>query len=231
MRICLVPILALACVPGASQTQSAGQAGHRMEITVQRLEHGVWKLVDPGLVFERNDRVRFRYRANFAGYLYVVNRSTSGKVEQLFPREETGQDNKIAAGREYTVPATEAIFRIAGPAGHELIYWLASPVELAKGAAKPVAGGSDLPPVTTPRPDELIPRCDDAIFRARGDCVDSSAGPQCIAEGEQLPQGMAGAGAATPRDLLFLRREKTTVVASPVPLTGPIVYEFRLAHK
>ena len=80
--------------------------------------------------------MRFRYRANFAGYLYVVNRSTSGKVEQLFPREETGQDNRIAAGKQYTIPSTDAIFRIAGPAGHELIYWLASPVELGNGAGK-----------------------------------------------------------------------------------------------
>jgi hypothetical protein len=201
-----------------------------MEITVQRLENGFWKLVDPGLIFDRNDRVRFRYRANFAGYLYVVNRSTSGKVERLFPREETGQDNRIAAGKDYTIPATEAIFRIAGPAGHELIYWLASPVELAD-AAKLESDTLSLPPVSKPRPDDFIPRCDDAIFRARGDCVDSSAGPQGIAKGEQLPRGLASAGDATPRDLLFLRQEKTTVVASSVPLTGPIVYEFRLAHK
>ena len=201
-----------------------------MEIRVERRENGVWKMVDPGLVFERNDQVRFRYRANFAGYLYVVNRSTSGKVERLFPREETGQDNRIAAGKDYAIPATEAVFRIAGPAGHELIYWLASPVELAKDAGLQ-PDTSSLPPVSKPRPDDLIPRCDDAIFRARGDCVDSSAGPQGIAPGEQLPRGLSGAGNATPRDLLFLREEKTTVVASPVPLTGPIVYEFRLAHK
>jgi hypothetical protein len=202
-----------------------------MEITVQRLDHGVWQLVDPGLVFARNDRVRFRYRANFAGYLYVTNRSTSGKYEQLFPREETGRDNRIAAGKEYTVPATDAIFRIAGPAGHELIYWLASPVELTMDLTKLGTGTSPLPPVSKPRPDDLIPRCDDAIFRARGECVDSSAGTQSVGEGEKLPEGLASASAATPRDLLFLRREKTTVVASPVPLTGPIVYEFRLAHQ
>ena len=202
-----------------------------MEITVQRLENGVWKLADPGSFLTGTTRVRFRYRANFAGYLYVVNRSTSGKTEQLFPREETGQDNRIAAGKDYTIPATDAIFRIAGPAGHELIYWLASPVELTKDTAKPEPEVSSSPAVAKPRPEDLIPRCDDAIFRARGDCVDSSAGPQGIAEGEPLPQGMAGAGAATPRDLLFLRREKTTVVASQVPLTGPVIYEFRLAHK
>ena len=230
MRPWLALVLALAAVPCISQTQTPAATTHRMEIGVERLENGVWKLVDPGLVFDRNDRVRFRYRANFAGYLYVVNRSTSGKIEQLFPREETGQDNRIAAGKEYTIPATDTVFRIAGPAGHELIYWLASPVELTN-APKLGPDTSPLPPVSKPRPDDLIPRCDDAIFRARGDCVDSSAGPRGIANGEQLPQGLASAGAATPRDLLFLRREKTTVVASPVPLTGPIIYEFRLAHK
>jgi hypothetical protein len=232
MRPWLILVLALTGAPGVSQTQqSPAQTGHRMEITVERLENGAWKLVDPGLVFDRNDKVRFRYRANFAGYLYVVNRSTSGKIEQLFPRDETGQDNRIAAAQEYTIPATDTVFRIAGPAGHELIYWLASPVELAKDASGPGPDTSSLPPVSKPRPDDLMPRCDSAIFRARGDCVDSSAGPQGIAKGEQLPQGLAGAGAETSRDLLFLRREKTTVVASPVPLTGPVIYEFRLAHK
>ena len=230
MRHWMVLALALAGASGITETHSPAQTRNRMEITVQRLENGFWKLVDPGLIFDRNDRVRFRYRANFAGYLYVVNRSTSGKVERLFPREETGQDNRIAAGKDYTIPATEAIFRIAGPAGHELIYWLASPVELAD-AAKLESDTLSLPPVSKPRPDDFIPRCDDGIFRARGDCVDSSAGPQGIAKGEQLPRGLASAGDATPRDLLFLRQEKTTVVASSVPLTGPIVYEFRLAHK
>jgi hypothetical protein len=224
-------VLALPVAPGLSQTKSAPQTEHRMEITVQRLEHGVWTLVDPGLVFARNDRVRFRYRTNFAGYLYVTNRSTSGKYEQLFPREETGQDNRIAAGKEYTVPATDSVFRIAGPAGHELIYWLASPVALTTDAAKLGIGPSDLPALSQPRPEDLIPRCDDAIFRARGECVDSSAGTQSITEGEKLPEALASASAATPRDLLFLRKDKTTVVASPVPLTGPIVYQFRLAHQ
>ena len=224
--------LALPAATGVSQTKPPNQAKPQMEITVERLEHGAWKQVDPGLVFERNDRVRFRYRANFAGFLYVTNRSTSGKYEQLFPREETGEQNRIAAGKDYAVPATDAVFRIAGPAGHELIYWLASPVELTKGAANPVTGTQPLPPASTPpRPEDLLPRCDDAIFRARGECVDSSAGPQSVSAGDEMPQGMAGAGAATPRDLLFMRREKTTVVAAPAPLTGPVVYEFRLAHR
>jgi hypothetical protein len=30
---------------------------------------------------------------------------------------------------------------------------------------------------------------------------------------------------------LLLRQKDTSVVSSPVPLAGPVVYEFRLAHR
>jgi len=33
------------------------------------------------------------------------------------------------------------------------------------------------------------------------------------------------------RDLLFMRQKNTAVISSPVPLEGPVVYEYRLAHR
>jgi hypothetical protein len=30
---------------------------------------------------------------------------------------------------------------------------------------------------------------------------------------------------------MFLRQKNTAVISSPEPLTGPIIYEFRLAHR
>ena len=227
------PLLIVAFWPGAAAPQSGSlvQGPHRMEISLQRLERGAWTTVDPGLVFAQEDRVRFRFHTNFDGYLYVMNRSTSGKYDQLFPREETGQENHITAGRDYLVPATQADFRIAGPAGHEIVYWLISPLKL-DGPSPPKY--TPLPPPPPPErrfPEDLTPRCDDEIFHARGECVDSSAGLQGVARGEALPPKLADAGAATPRDLLFLRRQNTAVVSSVVPLTGPVIYEFRLAHK
>ena len=33
------------------------------------------------------------------------------------------------------------------------------------------------------------------------------------------------------RDLLFLRQKNTAVISSQAPLTGPVIYEFRLAHR
>ena len=110
-------------LPGmAAQSRTVTHGAHRMEIQLERLDGSAWTTIDPGLVLQQGDRVRFRFRTNFDGFLYVMNQSTSGKYEQLFPREETGQDNRITANKEYQVPATSTAFRIAGPAGHEVVY-------------------------------------------------------------------------------------------------------------
>jgi Domain of unknown function (DUF4384) len=151
----------------------------------------------------------------------VTNRGSSGKYEQLFPRADTGEDNHIRASQEYQVPATSSLFRIAGPAGYETVYWLVSPTPLGAGVPVP----HDDKPVV------LHPRCDDTILKARGDCVDSSAGPRLVPRGEALPDVLAQVSGSNRPDLLVMRQENTSVIASTVPLTGPVVYEYRLAHK
>jgi hypothetical protein len=209
------------------QTHTMSEGAHRMELSLERLDANAWRTIDPGLVLAQGDRVRFKFRTNFDGYLYVMNQSTSGTYEQLFPRQETGEDNRVTASKEYRVPATSAAFRIAGPAGHEIVYWLVSPARL-NDPSRPTLP----PPAPKGPPPTLIPRCDDAILKARGDCVDSSAGPKLVPRGEQIPENLTGAGATrTQRDLLFMRQKNTAVISSPDPLTGPIIYEFRLAHK
>src|SRR5712692_11612975 len=128
-------VIALA-LPLPAQTNPQ-QGPYRMEISLERREAGAWHAVDPGLVLEQNDRIRFRFHTNFDGYLYVMNQSTSGAYTQLFPSEETGRENQIHAGKEYLVPATQTLFRIAGPAGHEIVYWMLTPVDLRTEAEKP----------------------------------------------------------------------------------------------
>lgn len=217
-------------LPALPQTKSLARGPHRIEITLERMEGTAWRAIDPGLVLDSGDRIRFRFRANFDGYLYVMNEGTSGAYTLLFPREETGRENNIQSGKEYLVPATEAWFRIAGPPGHDIVYWLVSPVVLATG--QPPAYRPLPPPPKTPPPREnLLPRCDDAIFRARGLCVDSSAGPKNVTGKEALPENLAGVEGLTARELIIMRQEKAAVLSSPAPLAGPVVYEFRLAHK
>jgi Domain of unknown function (DUF4384) len=199
-----------------------------MEITLERLEGQAWKTVNPALIFASGDRVRFRFKANFDGFLYVTNRSTSGNFDLLFPRKESGTDNQIKAGREYLIPAAEpkAVFRIAGPPGQEITYWMVSPIELPSSLKEP-----NLPPASSSKTSssDLIPRCDGGTLQARGECVDSSAGPQRVPTSEILPRGLNEAG--RPADLLFMRKQGKTVVSSAKPLSGPVIYQFRLAHK
>jgi len=218
--------LALAAATLGAQTHTMTEGSHRMELMLERLDGNTWRGIDPGLILNQGDRVRFKFRTNFDGFLYVMNQSTSGKYEQLFPREDTGKDNRIAASSEYLVPATSAAFRVGGPAGHEIVYWLVTPARLADGAPRTT------PPATSPRPAPvLIPRCDETVLKARGDCVDSSAGPKLIPRGEQIPAHLADPFGKGPRDLMFLRQKNTSVISSPEPLNGPVMYEFRLAHR
>jgi hypothetical protein len=227
MRLPIAITLAILPVCGLSQSQSLRQGVNSIEIKVERLEGAKWKSVDPSLVFAKDDRIRLHFRTNFDGYVYVTDKSTSGKYEQLFPRAETGRNNRVEAGTEYTIPATDTVFRVAGPPGHDVIYWLMSPVALTGGDSP----YRTLPPPPSPDqqpPAGMTPRCDGEIFRARGECLDSSAGPQGVALGERLPENLTG---ASRRDLLFLRKQDSTVVSSTSPLAGPVIYEFRLAHK
>ena len=59
-----------------------------------------------------------------------MNHGTAGSYELLFPRSDTGGDNRVEAAKEYVVPASQGWFKVSGPAGQDVIYWLVSPVEL-----------------------------------------------------------------------------------------------------
>ena len=232
----ILPLLIVVCSLAAQDAahlapQDAAiipQPVQRMEISLERQDGNQWKTVDPGFVFESGDRVRFRFRSNFDGYLYVMDYGTSGSYSILFPHEETGRENRIAEGKEYQIPATKAWFRISGPPGHDIVYWLVSPLALENG-------NDALSPLPLPRPKQppkiLIPRCDDAIFRARGECVDSGAGLRGITETDALPENMKDMPGLKSRELVIMRKEDRFLVSSPVPLSGPILYQFRLAHK
>src|SRR4051812_47231368 len=161
----LASALCVAAALAYPQARTMSQGAHRMELLLERLDKDTWRPIDPGLVLAQGDRVRFKFRTNFDGYLYVMNQGTGGTYEQLFPREETGQDNRIAASREYQVPATSGAFRVAGPPGHDVVYWLVSPARLTEGATYNPHPAAKQVPAT------LVPRCDETILRARGDCV------------------------------------------------------------
>jgi hypothetical protein len=194
----------------------------RIRLTVERQDGAAWKAVDSALVFSTGDKLRFHVTSTFAGYLYVMNHGTSGAYELLFPRNDTGADNRIEATKDYVVPAAQGWFKVTGPAGHDVVYWVISPIKL----------GNEVRALPHPDlPESFRPRCDDSIFKSRGDCLDTSAGVKPLKEGEAVPKNLGAIATPTPRELIFIQEKGSTVVSSPAPLTGPVVYELRLAHR
>ena len=206
-----------ASVPLHSQAKLLSQGEYHLEITVELKDGTGWRSVDPALVLQQDDHLRFRVRTNFAGYLYVMNQSTSGNYATLFPTEETGQANKITPDKEYLVP-TEGWFRITGPPGQETVYWLVNPGELQDQGTQGKPSHVPLPPPSKPAklPPNLMPRCDDSLFKARGACIDPAAGVRGITETDHLPENLATIPGAVSRELTFVRNESSTLVSSPV---------------
>ena len=154
------------------------QEAAKFRLTVERQDaSSEWREVNAALVFHSGDRLRFRVTPDSAGFLYVMNHGTSGKYELLFPRSRGAAENRIAAAKEYVVPSSPGWFKVAGPPGQDVMYWLLSPVDL-RSDYKPVP-----PAPAKDAPAGMRPRCDDSILKARGECVDATAGVKRAAPG------------------------------------------------
>lgn len=223
----VIPVTCLAMMSAVTfgQSKSLSQGPNRMELTLERKGPSGWSAVDPGFVFRQNDQLRFRFKTNFSGTLYVMNHGTSGSYVRLFPTEDAGTENLVEAGKEYMVPATEGAFRVDGPAGYDVLYWVMAPATEQPYQPLPP------PPAKEKALGSLRPRCDNSILRARGECVDSTAGAQPLTRGQQVPPNLKSVPQENSRQLVFMKEQDQSVVSSPAPLSGPVVYEFRLAHR
>jgi hypothetical protein len=228
-RLLSASVLLLAALLPAVPASAPPARVNLISILLEKKSGETTQTVDPAHVFASGDTVRFRLRPQVDGYLYVMDLNTSGKYQVLFPLPETGNDNRILKGHEYLVPATQnGWFRITGPAGRERLYFVLSPIALTLGQTQQRA--ANMPPQGI-APSTMQPRCDDAIFRARGDCVDSGAGPQAVPPNQPLPRGLGPLPQGASRDLTFTQNSSASTVSSAAPLTGPVVYEFLLAHR
>ncbi len=200
----------------------------RMEITVERQVKNNVEVTSPQHVFHSGDLVRFRFKPSFDGYLYVMDQSTSGKYLLLYPAKDSQDENRVERDKEYLIPAAKGEwFRVDDPPGYETVYFVISPVKLTKTAVQPMPAE----PPSPSAPAELLPRCDDSVFRARGECVDVMAGPRAVGKDEPVPAQLPPVSGAGSRDITVINKPTTTVVAPSSGENGPLIYEFRLAHK
>jgi len=201
----------------------AAEPSERIEVLLERNRNGAVEQLPADAVCDNGDLIRFRFKVGFDGYLYVTNLATSGKYSQLFPQEQTGVENRVEKDREYVLPANDSgWFRLAAPAGYETVYWLVSRTPLPRRRMPPD------PPAPGTASGDVTPRCDDALFRARGECVDRAAGPRAVRSGVGLPPGFPE---MRPRELDFVSNGKTTTIVGQGQADEPFIYVFRLAHR
>ncbi len=154
-----------------------------MRIVLEQQTGSTFRVVSPQHVFKTGDMVRFRVLSSSDGFLYVSDRAASGKYSELFPVKGADSDNRLEHGREYRIPAaSRSWFRIEKPAGYETVFFTFtySPLPRRSEAAPTFPATAPKEPLPQTRPAELIPRCDDALFRARGECLDVNAGPSAV---------------------------------------------------
>ena len=209
---------------GGQAAVSSAPSGSAMvvDITLERKKDGKVEAMAAGHVFATGDIIRLKLVSHYDGFLYVMDQGSSGKFSTVFPAMQTGSDNRVQRAKQYLVPAVEdGWFEVGGPAGFDVLYFLLSPTPLTP----PVLSSFAAPgPVSS-----LRPRCNDEIFRARGDCTDDSAGPAAVAPGQLLPAPLAPLAGSASRDITFTNKNNGTVGVTGES-AAPMLYTFRLAH-
>jgi hypothetical protein len=226
-------LLLLAGSAPSLRSQDASSAG-LISIRLEQKNGDNSKTVPQSTVFHNGDILRFRLTSRIAGYLYVVDKGTTGQTTTLFPiASGTGGQNRIEPDQTVVVPAMgDGWFEVSGPSGFDTIYLLvsATPI-LIPPAAIPESHGPGSSPnaPSTPSPN-LLPRCNDQIFKARGECVDPSAGVAPLPADAPVPRELVPFAKSAARDII-LTDDGDGVTVKPAPSAKlPLIYTFRLAH-
>ena len=231
-RVLLGMSLFATSVP-APFAQTQAELKPRMDLVLEKKEGVSVKVVEPNYVFLTGDKLRFRLRSDVNGFLYVLDRGSSGQWRQLFPRDELTQSRRVSAGHDYLIPASgSGWFEVDGPSGYDNVYFLISPVDLGKT----LPGGNQNASSNEANDAAAAlaaatPRCDDELFRSRGECLDSNAGLKPLAKGEALPDKFSDLPVENSRDLILVDGSKGSTVSSTEPFEAPTIYRFRIAHK
>jgi hypothetical protein len=210
------------------QSQSTNSTG----LISIRLEQKIGddsKTVPQNTVFHNGDILRFRLTSRIAGYLYIVDKGTTGQTTTLFPvLTGTGAQNRIEPDQTIVVPAMgDGWFEVSGPSGFDMIYILvsSSPI-LIPPAAEPETQESQ----QNTLPANLLPRCNDEIFKARGECIDSSAGAAPLPPDAPVPRELVPFAKSAARDIILTDDGDGVTVKPPPSAKLPRIYTFRLAH-
>lgn len=126
-------------------------------VELQR-DNVMMRIADPASFnFRSGDRIRFQVMANTPGYLYIVNRGSSGQETLLFPTTQYNF-NWLEARKPYPVPQSGWILFDDQP-GEENVSLMLSPKPLLDGGVGEPAPSSTMPPAASARFAEVTNMC------------------------------------------------------------------------
>jgi hypothetical protein len=201
----------------------------RLEIDVEVRRGEAWIQADPATVFDSGAELRFRIRSNFPSRLTLTNVASSGATTILYPSPESGPGKVLEPGQQIQIPGGDGAFRISGPAGYEVLYWIATPW------TSPLQNAAPYIPLAPPPPSgsllhTLVPRCDDGILMTRGDCLDLRAGARRLQPPAPIPHNSGKPVDLRARDLDFVPKSASNA-PQPAGPASAVVYELRIAHR
>lgn len=89
----------------------------------RRSGSGAMVSVDPGALFRVGDGLRLRIEVCNEGYLYVINRNTSGTWEPILAAGgPADHSNHVLPGKWYTIPDDSHIMTVEAPAGEDKLF-------------------------------------------------------------------------------------------------------------
>ena len=146
--------------------------------------------------------MRFRLSSNFAGYLYVMNHGTRAAMScsSRAPIRAAKIGSRRARNTGAGVPGMVQGQR-SGGSGRDLLGDRAR----VSSATTVSAAACLRRRARTSRRRFMRPRCDDTVFKARGECIDTSAGVKPVKPGESCLQSGRGRGRDAARITLYAR--------------------------
>lgn len=83
-------------------------------------------------IFKSGERIRFAFKTNKEGYLYLLALGSSGKGTVLFPDSRiNGGQNLVTSNTDYRIPFGEKSFVMDATPGDEIVYVFFSQTEIA----------------------------------------------------------------------------------------------------
>lgn len=211
------------------------QPGAKLTLILKR--DGKTRRVPLNTVFQSGDRVAFQFETNFAAYVAVMTKGSSGKRKLLFPY--SGAKDRINPNETFRIPTGENWFVFDNTPGREELVFVMSSKPIAEvgslyqslqlsNSGKPPANTATTKPPANTQPAKPPTNTQPA----KPPVTTQPAKPPAMTEEQEILAALNSRALQNGRDLyLDDKAEEAYVTTSQKALSEPIAIPLYLKHK